>query len=322
VRIRHIALHAALAGAGGVALLAVTALPAAAAQAMPPPPPDPADAVHRTEAVPPDEIPGAAAAAAEPTEATGTAAEVAEMAGDDGFAEDLDLGDVPGIPGMPVLDDIPGLDDAPGLPGIHGSPAAAAEGSVKAKELLAKVSKCKQISKGKYRTDQRASASVPVCDAGDAVFWKADMDIDCDGRRTTHCNSRTDPSFQPATAFQQSDGAHLNAEKLPFIVVPTPGNIWNYKSSGIRGGSVAAVVYGGKVRYAVVGDTGPTQIIGEASYAAAKALGIDPNPAKGGTASGVTYIVFKNSKVSPIESHGAAVKLGESLARNFVEGDR
>ncbi len=42
----------------------------------------------------------------------------------------------------------------------------------------------------------------------------------------------------------------------------------------------------------MVGDTGPDEIIGEASYATAKALGIDPDPETGGTDSGVTYIVF------------------------------
>ncbi|WP_443062732.1 glycoside hydrolase family 75 protein [Streptomyces sp. NBC_00390] len=244
-----------------------------------------------------------------------------------GFPEALELGDVPGVPeppDVPDAPDVPGVSGAPGAPGVPETPEQpglpeAAEGSVTAAQLLAKVAKCKQISKGKYRTDQKASASIPVCDAGNAVFWKADMDIDCDGRRTTRCNRRTDPSFQEATAFLQSDGAYLNAEKLPFIVVPTPSTIWNYKSSGIRGGSVAAVVYRGKVQYAVVGDTGPTGIIGEASYATAKALGIAPNPATGGTPSGVTYIVFKNSKASPIESHGAAVTLGERLAKNFVK---
>ena len=82
---------------------------------------------------------------------------------------------------------------------------------------------------------------------------------------------------------------------------------------------MVAVIYNNKVEYAVVGDTGPTQIIGEASYATAKALGIDPDPETGGTDSGVTYILFKNSQVSPIESHGAAVSLGDSLAKKLLQ---
>ena len=44
------------------------------------------------------------------------------------------------------------------------------------------------------------------------------------------------------------------------------------------------------------GDTGPENIIGEASYAIAKTLGINPDPAVGGADSGVTYIVFKSTE--------------------------
>jgi hypothetical protein len=105
------------------------------------------------------------------------------------------------------------------------------------------------------------------------------------------------------------------------VVVPSTSSIWKYTSYGIKGGGVVAVIYNNKVEYAVVGDTGPTQIIGEASYATAKALGIDPDPATGGADSGVTYILFKNSQVSPIESHSAAVSLGDSLAQQFLQNN-
>jgi len=44
-------------------------------------------------------------------------------------------------------------------------------------------------------------------------------------------------------------------------------------------GNVVAVIYNHKLQYAVFGDTGPTNLIGEASYATAKKLGIDPDPA-------------------------------------------
>ena len=198
-------------------------------------------------------------------------------------------------------------------------PPAAQEGTVTAADLLAKVTSCSQISNGKYSPDVEAPATVPVCGKNGAVFWKADMDIDCDGQVTTECNRRTDPWFQDQTAFHQSDGRPLNAEELPYVVVPGPSGIWNYTGSGIRGGSVAAVIYDDKVEYAVVGDTGPTKIIGEASYAAARALGINPDPATGGAASGVTYIVFTDSRVSPIEDQDATASLGEALAEQFLE---
>ncbi|MET9891111.1 glycoside hydrolase family 75 protein [Streptomyces sp. NPDC006465] len=201
------------------------------------------------------------------------------------------------------------------------NPRSAQEGSVSAAALLAKVTSCSQISSGKYRTDEETSATVPVCGKNGAVFWKADMDIDCDGQVTAKCNGNTDPWFQDDTAFHQSNGRALRADSLPYVVVPSTSSIWKYTSSGIKGGGVVAVIYNGKVEYAVVGDTGPTQIIGEASYATASALGIDPDPETGGTDSGVTYILFKNAQVSPIESHSAAVSLGDSLAKQFLQNN-
>lgn len=209
-------------------------------------------------------------------------------------------------------------------PAAHAGPARGAnlkEGSVSAADLLAKVTSCSQISNGKYRTDEETSATIPVCGKNGAVFWKADMDVDCDGEITAACNEDTDPWFQNGTAFETSAGKPLNAEKLPYVVVPSTSSIWNYSDAGIKGGGVVAVIYDNKVEYAVVGDTGPNKIIGEASYATAKALGIDPDPETGGAESGVTYILFKNSKVSPIESHSAAVTAGDALAKQFVQNN-
>ncbi|MGW0935939.1 glycoside hydrolase family 75 protein [Streptomyces sp. NPDC002666] len=206
-------------------------------------------------------------------------------------------------------------------PAADPAPADAGEGAVGAAELLAEVAACKPISNGSYRTDESASPSVPVCGMNGAVFWKADLDIDCDGQVTKACNVDTDPWFQGDTAFHTSGDRPLNAEELPYVVVPSRSSLWDFSSSGIKGGSVVAVVHAGKVEYAVVGDTGPAGIIGEASYATAEALGIDPDPKAGGVGSGVTYILFKDSVVSPIESHSAAVAAGEGLAKEFLKNN-
>ncbi|WP_431788944.1 glycoside hydrolase family 75 protein [Streptomyces sp. G9] len=197
--------------------------------------------------------------------------------------------------------------------------ADADAGVVTAAQLLAEVRACSRISKGRYRTDSgSAKATVPVCGTRDAVFWKADMDIDCDGRKTRACNRKTDPYFLPETAFQSSRGEPLDSAGLPHVVVPGPSKVWDYRKAGLTGGSVVAVVYRDRVRYGVIGDTGPTGIIGEASYAMAKTLGIDPDPSTGGAESGVTYIAFKNSRISPIESRARAQSRGAALAREFV----
>ncbi|MEU2778787.1 glycoside hydrolase family 75 protein [Streptomyces sp. NPDC007162] len=191
---------------------------------------------------------------------------------------------------------------------------------ITATDLLARVHDCTQVSRGRYRTDADTAATVPVCGTDRVVFWKADLDIDCDGRATAHCNRAADPAFTAATAFQQSDGRHLNAEKLPYVVVPGPSRRWDPRAYGIRGGAVAAVIYKGRVQYAVVGDTGPRDIIGEASYATAKALDMDADPRSGGVPSGVTYIVFRDSKVSPIENRETVQAQGERLAAQFTDG--
>ncbi|WP_399881709.1 glycoside hydrolase family 75 protein [Streptomyces sp. BBFR51] len=198
---------------------------------------------------------------------------------------------------------------------------SAGEGPVRAAELLAKVRDCEPVSRGRYRGDAGTPADIPVCGTRDAVYWKADLDIDCDGRPGDRCNSRTDPQFSPATAYTGSDGRPLDAERLPYVVVPEPSDTWDHREDDVRGGSLAAVVHGDRVRYAVVGDVGPRDLIGEASYAAARSLGIPADPQGGGVASGVTYIVFKHSEVDPIDDTAAAEKAGERLAREFVDGD-
>ncbi|MFI6493005.1 glycoside hydrolase family 75 protein [Streptomyces sp. NPDC050564] len=95
------------------------------------------------------------------------------------------------------------------------------------------------------------------------MFWKADLDIDCDGGPGPLCNRQTDPLFSETN--QQSDGRYLSAETLPYVVVPSAGDIWDPRESGVRGGSFVAVIYRDRVQYAVVGDAGPRDPIGEAS---------------------------------------------------------
>jgi hypothetical protein len=82
-----------------------------------------------------------------------------------------------------------------------------------------------------------------------------------------------------------------------------------------------AVVHRDRVRYGVVADIGPRDIIGEASQALARELGVHPDPHGGGTDADVTYIAFKDSRVTPIEDHAAAVRTGERLAREFLRDE-
>ncbi|MEW2251050.1 glycoside hydrolase family 75 protein [Streptomyces sp. NPDC006975] len=200
--------------------------------------------------------------------------------------------------------------------------AVRSPGAVRAADLLARARSCTPVSRGRYRTDEDAPPTVPVCGTRDAVLWTADLDVDCDGRPTARCNDATDPLFTETTAFTEADGRSPSAEDLPYIVVPAPSDRWDHRTAGVRGGSVAAVVHADRVRYAVVGDIGPSDLIGEASYATARALGIEADPHGGGTPSGVTYIVFRDSEVKPLADRAAVEAVGERLARQFVRDGR
>jgi hypothetical protein len=189
-----------------------------------------------------------------------------------------------------------------------------------AAQLLAKTKTCSVASKGKYKTDKETGASVNICKSGSAYFWKADMDIDCDGINTSHCNHNTDPWYQGQTSFETSKGKSFQADKTHYYVIPLPSSRFSYKSAGIKPGTVAAVIYNNKVVYAVFADEGPNDIIGEASYATASALGINPNPKNGGTDSGVTYIVFKGNVPSPVENNNTITSKGQAAASAWLNG--
>lgn len=109
------------------------------------------------------------------------------------------------------------------------------------------------------------------------VTFVGDMDIDADG---SGGNRDNDPYFQPETTLKYK-GKSLNAYEVPFMVVPGP------LVKGVRPivmGSKGRIVdlKTGKFVDCVVADAGPSKKIGEASVAAAKALGINANPNHGG----------------------------------------
>lgn len=197
--------------------------------------------------------------------------------------------------------------------GMSGPPTPA--------QLLALTTTCDVASASKYATDEGEANTVDVCALSGAYFWTSDFDVDCDGKVTAECNSNTDPSFYPGTSAEDSQRNPLDAANLPFIVIPLASAKFDYDAANIHLGAVAAVIYQNKVVYAVFGDQGPSGIIGEGSYALAEALGIDPDPAVGGTDGPVTFIVFTgtNAVVSPIEDHQAATTAGEALATKLIQ---
>jgi len=198
-------------------------------------------------------------------------------------------------------------------------PPPSGGGTVTADKLLTKLGTCSQIAgTTKFRKDSGGSATVPVCSVTGAVWWTADMDVDCDGGSGATCKS--DPDYQSSTAGVSSTGKALDASTLPYVVIPMSSNGFNYKTAGLKMGSVVAVIYGGKVAYGVLGDVGPAGVIGEASYAMAKQLGINSSPTSGGVDTGVTYVAFTGTSaaVTKNEDNAQAVSLGDSLASKLI----
>lgn len=214
----------------------------------------------------------------------------------------------------------------PGVASDSGAPAAdagvdAGPPAVTAAALLAKAQGCaKKVSSAPYAKDSGGTANIDVCALVGAVFWTADMDIDCDGKETPQCNLQTDPAYQNQTSAEDSQGQPLDAASLPYVVVPLPSNRFDYAAAGLELGTVIAVIYQGQVRYGVFGDEGPDNIIGEASYAMAQSLGVDPDPSTGGTDGPVTYIAFvgESGVVGTIEDHDEAVSVGEARAAQLL----
>ena len=219
---------------------------------------------------------------------------------------------------------------------IVGSPAVA--------KLIELTKNCTDANKipsdtGKFQTD--AGKTVHVCalkggtgNTSGAVFYNADMDIDCDGLPTTHCpgtGDDTDPSYYYQTAFTGPNsktgtqgGPALAAENTPYVVIPEEIQAVDQNN----GGNIVAVIYKDQIEFAVFGDTIAYQAgdsgepIGESSVRTAVGLGIPSSPATGGVADGVTYIAFTGPGTQPkdmediAEIQALGAKLLQSLLQN------
>jgi hypothetical protein len=118
-----------------------------------------------------------------------------------------------------------------------------------------------------------------VSDSGDElVTMLARMHIDGDGRNE---NIWKDPAYQHDT-YLQHDGKALDAINESYIVVPPQ---FCKKTRGVVFGSLALVqnINNNRFCFAVVGDLGPDDEVGEASPKCAEQVGVDSNARDGGT---------------------------------------
>jgi hypothetical protein len=136
---------------------------------------------------------------------------------------------------------------------------------------------------------EQVPITLQVSDHGDElVKMLAGMQIDGDGRNKNIWN---DPFFQNDT-YLHRDGKALDAIEEAYVVVPP---IVCRKTSGIVFGSLALVenVKSNKFCFAVVGDLGPSNKVGEASPRCAQQVGIDSDARTGGTDQKIVrYTIF------------------------------
>lgn len=106
------------------------------------------------------------------------------------------------------------------------------------------------------------------------LFIDADLDTDADGSPRALDIDPGSGQLETSFNFDNEVGQrqYVDAENVPYIVLP----VSFYKDMGIQVGDVAAVVWQGRVVYAIFADSGPKDLIGEGSVALSEALGFDP----------------------------------------------
>jgi hypothetical protein len=129
---------------------------------------------------------------------------------------------------------------------------------------------------------------------GELVF-QSELQLDTDG--WPDGKNQGDSTWQPTTSLRYSNGGSVNANTVPYFVLP---QTW-YGQFGIKVGDLGAVVYKDKLAFAVFADVGPKSKLGEGSLQLLRQLGeerLRPNGRiiNSGMGGGVTTLVFPGSK--------------------------
>jgi len=103
---------------------------------------------------------------------------------------------------------------------------------------------------------------------GGQLYFDGDLQLDTDGWPGGRDN--TDPSWQPGTSLE-AGGAALDANRVPYIVLPYPHG--PLAPTGVNLGDIAAVVHKATVAFAVCGDHGDAEKLGEGSLKLFRQLG-------------------------------------------------
>lgn len=192
---------------------------------------------------------------------------------------------------------------------------------------------CKQCS-DENSNPTVVKKTVSLYQTDKAVFFDADMDIDCDGSNDGICGG-TDPSHQNLLSCDgngkcsKDNGGPIDAATTPFYVLPI-GSPFSSGSRGIGIGQLAVVINRKTTPPSIVyapmlDEDGVSQEIGEASSFMAKLLGVPNDPNTGGQDTGIVYIVFRGTgarftSVADMANHQKAITVGQALAAELVAG--
>jgi Fungal chitosanase of glycosyl hydrolase group 75 len=154
---------------------------------------------------------------------------------------------------------------------------------------------------------------------GGQLFFDSELQLDTDGAPEL----TGDPTQQSDTSLHYRDGKPINANRVPYFVLPLPTS-WP-KQFGIGLRDLAAVIFGGRVTFAVFADFGPKTLLGEGSVELFRQLGEERVRPDGrvrdvGMGPGVITIVFpKSGAPADIENEDALLSALNSRGPNLFQ---
>lgn len=143
------------------------------------------------------------------------------------------------------------------------------------------------------------------------IYLRSGMAVDADGSPRAR---QIDPDGQVNTSMRYADNKSVNAEVVPYMVLPGGA----YQKYGVQLGDMVLVrnTDNGRMAVAVFADVGPRNKTGEGSMELAREMGLNPSPTKGGTSkASIEYLVLPNT-------HGTKPRNEQELLARIAEQRR
>jgi hypothetical protein len=131
------------------------------------------------------------------------------------------------------------------------------------------LSDAQPISKN-FSTPPRILCKLP----GGQLYFDSKLELDTDGwpdGKKPDGTFNGDPTWDPDTSLNYANGKSINANKVPYFVMPKPKS-WS-ETHGVFLGDYAAVIFKNLIAFAVFADRGPADKIGEGSIEVLRRLG-------------------------------------------------